>query len=241
MHRFRAVLFDWGGTLTTLNVPMDLLISECLRGVQTYLKGKGIQASLDRLRELDLRTLEQKRMTEDFKEVNVTEAFTLFLRNLGLDAAKAVELVGEVIRADYMTVVPYYVLLPEALPTLQALKRCGYRMGVVSNNAFSEMLRATVKALGLSSFFGAVVASGDVGVKKPGPPVFLRALDLLDCRAEETVFVGDSLEADVAGARALGMTTIWVNPSGSNVDIDPGPSYEVRSLREILSILRHVG
>jgi HAD superfamily hydrolase (TIGR01450 family) len=53
-----------------------------------------------------------------------------------------------------------------------------------------------------------------VVIGKPHPPIFEIALERLGCRAPEAAMVGDSLAADVAGGRAAGMVTVWVDPEG---------------------------
>jgi HAD superfamily hydrolase (TIGR01450 family) len=73
-----------------------------------------------------------------------------------------------------------------------------------------------------------------VVVGKPHAPIFEMALERLACRPREAAMVGDSLATDVAGGRAAGMATVWVDPSG-----DGGPAgaadLVVRDLRELLA------
>lgn len=60
------------------------------------------------------------------------------------------------------------------------------------------------------------VASGvqPIVIGKPHQPLFQRALERLGCQASETAIVGDTVASDIAGGRAAGMVTIWINPSG---------------------------
>ena len=64
------------------------------------------------------------------------------------------------------------------------------------------------RRFGLADAIDAVASSHSVGWRKPHPAIFQRALDLTGARAEETVMVGDRLDADVAGAQALGMRAV---------------------------------
>src|SRR5437899_3824976 len=66
-----------------------------------------------------------------------------------------------------------------------------------------------MQALCLDELFEATVASCDVGYMKPHPRIFQYALERMQIEAEETAMVGDSLRADVEGAKCLGMTAIW--------------------------------
>ena len=62
----------------------------------------------------------------------------------------------------------------------------------------------------MTSFFDAVVVSGQFGYRKPHPRVFLELLDQLGTSKEQTAFVGDNLEADIHGARQMGIQPIWM-------------------------------
>jgi len=82
----------------------------------------------------------------------------------------------------------------------------------VLSNIDRADLEAALSYHGLS--FAAVVTSEDVRAYKPAPQMFRRGLELLGLRADEVVHVGDSLTADIAGARAAGIAAIWVNRRG---------------------------
>ena len=78
---------------------------------------------------------------------------------------------------------------------------------------------------------------------KPAPGLFRKALNDLGVAAEESVMVGDSLRADVAGAKALGMIAVWKrppNPIAENATMPDGrvavPDHVIDDLRELLSL-----
>ena len=110
---------------------------------------------------------------------------------------------------------------------LQALSNRA-RIGIVSNNLFDEQ-REKLEHCGLAGFIDALVVSERVGVSKPDPAIFVAALEALQCDAAETVMVGDSWAADIAGARAAGIRPIWFNPLGAKSP-DGEPVAELRSL-----------
>lgn len=104
-------------------------------------------------------------------------------------------------------------LFPDSIPLLEELRRRGYRLGVVTNRSvggppFIEELRA----YGLLDFFEALAVSCDDGWLKPHPALFRKALDALTVAPAEAAMVGDSLRADVMGAKALGMVAVWKRP-----------------------------
>ncbi len=87
--------------------------------------------------------------------------------------------------------------------TLLARLRRQYRIGVVSN--FYGNLTRVLADVGLSAVVDVVVDSGVVGVKKPDARLFHAALDPLGVAPADALMIGDSLERDMAGARAMGM------------------------------------
>ncbi|MFC7070662.1 HAD family hydrolase [Halobaculum lipolyticum] len=104
-----------------------------------------------------------------------------------------------------------------------------------------------VAALDLSDAFDAVVYAGDMERRKPHPDPFDRACDLLGSEHAETLYVGDSLEHDVAGAQGAGLPVAWVpgpdaeHPTTDDGRPDPapyGPEHVLSSLEEFPSLVR---
>jgi putative hydrolase of the HAD superfamily len=84
-----------------------------------------------------------------------------------------------------------------------------------------------------------VIVSGNVGYVKPGKSIFREALRQLNAQADETLFIGDDPEADIKGAKAVGMRTVWMNTSGAHGHDETRAGYRIRRLRQILKILRY--
>ena len=89
-----------------------------------------------------------------------------------------------------------------------------YRLGVVSN--FYGNLSAVCEETGLDRHLAVMIDSASVGFRKPDPRIFQAALTRLDTPASEAVFVGDSLERDMAGARGIGMRHVLLAPKFSD-------------------------
>ncbi len=134
-------------------------------------------------------------------------------------------------------------LFPDVLDTLRWLSDCGYRLAAVTNRGYSgPRFHEEMQELGLSDLFEVLVISCDVGYMKPHPRIFQVALEQLGVEALAAVMVGDSLRADVAGARALGMTAVWRRPRAdepveATTDLpEPGPiapDYVIENLAEL--------
>ena len=125
----------------------------------------------------------------------------------------------------------------ETTPALAAVRAqpgvAGRRVGIITNGP-AEVQRAKVELLGVAALVDFVVISGEFGVHKPDPAIFREALRLGDATADEAVYVGDSAEHDVAGARAAGLAVVWVNRDGGPWHGDGDrPDIEVRGIGEI--------
>ena len=102
---------------------------------------------------------------------------------------------------------------PGITEALQAARARGLPLGVVSNTAFSShVLCDELTRHGLLEPLSFVLASNDLGFRKPHPAIFQAAAARLSLGPEEIWFLGDSLAFDVEGAEAVGMTPIWYNP-----------------------------
>lgn len=97
----------------------------------------------------------------------------------------------------------------DAQRLLDQLISDGLRLGIVSNNILAE---ERVDALGLAGYFETIVTPLDNdGIGKPHPEIFQLALDRLGVTAEGAVYIGDTYETDVVGARAAGIRSILVD------------------------------
>jgi YjjG family noncanonical pyrimidine nucleotidase len=103
------------------------------------------------------------------------------------------------------------------------------RIAIVTNNLLEEQ-QNKLEYCGLARFVDALVASEDVGVSKPDPAIFQIALDRVGASSQQAVMVGDSWQADIAGARAAGIRAVWFNPQRLP---RPSPDYEVDEIHSL--------
>jgi putative hydrolase of the HAD superfamily len=101
-------------------------------------------------------------------------------------------------------------LRPGALETLNALREQGFTLGLVTNGPV-RLQQGKIDQVGIAPLFEVIVISGQVGVHKPDPRVFQRALDQLACAGGEAWYVGDHPRNDVLGAAGVGITPIWLS------------------------------
>jgi HAD superfamily hydrolase (TIGR01549 family) len=109
-----------------------------------------------------------------------------------------------------------FELFEDAIPVLEELRAAGLRIGVVSNGIRDLTEFAAHHRLDVD----AIVDSRSHGRVKPHPTIFQAALDRLGVEAAAAVMVGDSLEEDVEGARALGMRAILIDREDRHPDVE---------------------
>lgn len=125
-------------------------------------------------------------------------------------------------------------LFEEALEVVEEVKRHA-GVGMITNGP-SRIQRDKIERLAIAHLFPFILVSEEEGISKPDPAIFHRALELGGAQAHEAAYVGDSPENDVAGARAAGLTSVWINRTGRDWPGGPEPDCEIRNLREILSV-----
>ncbi len=127
---------------------------------------------------------------------------------------------------------------PETLEVLGTLRESGLRMAIISNAPWDvpgRLLRADMRRWEIEQFFDAFVISGDVPWRKPNPEFMWAAARELRVELEECLVVGDSLKADIAGAKAAGMKSAWVNREQDHLSAgSPTPDYILSGLDGIL-------
>ncbi|WP_422105751.1 YjjG family noncanonical pyrimidine nucleotidase [Winogradskyella sp.] len=85
-----------------------------------------------------------------------------------------------------------------------------YELHIITNG-FEEAQERKLKNSNIRHYFKTITNSEMVGVKKPNPKIFNFALDVANANADESIMIGDSLEADIEGAEGVGMDTIFFN------------------------------
>ena len=136
------------------------------------------------------------------------EFTTQIVRHMGGEGGQARACAAEMVAAWEHS--HNFELYEDALPTLEELRRRGLKLGLVSNT--SRDLDEFVVHHGLE--VDAAISSGRFGRTKPHPSIFEHVLGALAVDPHDAAMVGDSVEDDVEGARALGMTAFLLDREG---------------------------
>jgi len=134
---------------------------------------------------------------------------------------------------DYIIHLPDNNLLFDgAIEVLNYLKE-NYHLHIITNG-FGEVQGRKLRNSKIDHFFQTITNSEMVGVKKPHPTIFEFALSLAKASKEESIMIGDSLEADIDGALSFGIDAIYFNEQNFSTSKS---IYQVNHLLELKNIL----
>jgi len=88
-----------------------------------------------------------------------------------------------------------------------------YQLHIITNG-FEEVQHKKIKNSNISPYFDKIITSEKAGVKKPNPKIFNYAMALTNAIPKESIMIGDNFEADILGAKAVGMHTIFCEFNG---------------------------
>ena len=238
----QAVLFDLGDTLMYSPDPWPPVFERAGQALSNVLLTNGIQvdyatfhlkflARLDEYyteRDRNLREISTQKLLKDLiLENGHTNCHTSLLR-------KALD-------AFYSVTQQNWYLESDADAALGRLQNSGYHLGLISNAGDDRDVRQQVKTFGLDKYFDFVLTSAACGYRKPHPHIFGLALDQWGYLPDEIAMVGDRLDADVGGAKPLGIYTIWNKRRAKKLTPIPiQPDAIVESLSEIPNLIIHL-
>ena len=207
-----AVLFDFGGTLVQPKKTWPQIRKEGVKASYSFLKKRGLKKTFEdyaRVNEKIFKRYAEREATEDrdipdilkYREL-IGELFPSFSRRERSRLASETNDVFWAVTAKAQT--------PSRRVrfALGKLRSMGLRMAVVSNHHNGKSLREMLGSFGMGRYFEVVIASEEVGVRKPNPKIFRICLSRLRLRRDQVIFVGDSLLYDVVGARVAGIVSV---------------------------------
>jgi putative hydrolase of the HAD superfamily len=199
-----AVLLDALGTLVELETPWPHLADE--------LAARGVVVGLEDARAAMLAEMDYYRAHHD--EASTWPALKDLRRRC---AAVVQERLGTSLPLadveEALLAAVRFRAYPEVPAVLARLRAGGARLAVVSN--WDVSLHDVLERTHLRALVDAVVISAELGAAKPDPAIFRAALERLGAAAGDAVHVGDSVEHDVAGARAAGLEAVLVVRNGA--------------------------
>ena len=125
-------------------------------------------------------------------------------------------------------------VFPHTFEILGYLKDKGYKMHLITNG-FEKTQWSKIRNCGIDPFFSHVITSESSNSLKPKKEIFEYALEKTGATLEESIMIGDNMDADIQGAINAGMDSIYVNHIGA-VHEGNLPTYTITHLRELEDI-----
>ena len=234
MNRYEALLFDMGYTLVYFEPPATTIIRQALRELGVERSAEQIEVATHVVWGAYYQQAETTTFpaTEAYDRESQQRLSQNLLSELGLEARALV--------LDYMDSLEAWFSRPgvirpyaEVVEVLTGLLGQGYRLGIVSN--WSWNLRQRVVQAGLEGFFEIVWASAYAGCNKPHPEIFAQALAQMGVTPERALYVGDSYEHDIVGARNAGLEAVLLDRKGTAEAPDCPVIGSLRELDDLLT------
>ena len=231
-----AVLFDLGHTLMDWTWDDDLLVAAHRAGLEAVDRYTPVAAEA-----LTARYLREAQLQdwEAVEEVEYPPLVRTMLADVGVEVDE--DELARFLDAEHAAWAPARKVASMSEALLDSIHDRGLETGLVSNAWDPRwLLERDLAEMGLLSRLDAIVFSSEVGVRKPRPEIFYRALDELGVEPARAVFVGDRLEADIAGGRALGMTTIQAMWFRAEETDTIEPDYRAFTMVDVLTIIERL-
>jgi len=208
--QIKAVLFDMFDTLMMIDRNYEFYNPAVAR-MHKFLLGNGVNVSYEHFRDAYLKARDTlyAKAEANLEEPHFNERISDALKLLGYNyTVSSPEVTGAT--SEFCDEFINHVYIDTHAKTVLNSLHGKYKLGIISNFAIPECVYKLLKTNGLNGLFDLVVISGEVNKRKPSPEIFKNALRLLSVSAEQAVFVGDTADADVAGAKAVGMNSVYL-------------------------------
>jgi putative hydrolase of the HAD superfamily len=226
-----AVLFDLGNTLAAYyrRDEFQPILERAVDNILAELRGRSI-VTVERVSALASAAAEN-REASDFRVTPMAERLE---RIFGLSPDVAVtDVLCERFLDPVFAIARVY---DDAVPVLTQLREAGFRTAIVSNAPWgspSGPWRRELQRLGLLDLVDAAVLCGDVGWRKPARQIFVHAAGELGVDCRQCVFVGDELQWDVEGSKAVGMRPVLLDRDGRH------RGFRGERIRDLRGVLRY--
>jgi putative hydrolase of the HAD superfamily len=238
----RALIFDINGTL--IDIETDERMEQAYRAIGHFLTYQGITLHRWEVLNLYFQVMKEQfeRSTETYPEFDAVAVWREVLERHASDYTRSLP-------PGKLQQIPLFLaelqrgisrkrlsLFPQVLEVLSQL-RGRYLLAAVSD-AQSAYALPELRALGLHEYFDPVIISGDYGYRKPDARLFQKALDRLQVRPDQAIFIGNDRYRDIFGARRLGMKTIlFCHTQDTTGPTDSEPDYSIREFAELTRAL----
>ncbi|MEE8632630.1 MAG: HAD family hydrolase [Candidatus Bathyarchaeia archaeon] len=236
-----ALVFDFIGTLTTLVDYSKMRQQQDMKLYETLVKAgfdmkyeaffESYEKAFNKYREIRF-----QKLVEISNPVWVSEA----LVGLGYSAEPEDEAVKAAVNAFFEDYLKALRLRPHARSMLHSFQR-EMKLGLISNFTYSPLIYAGLRKMSINDVFQAVVVSEAVGWRKPSARIFQEALEMLQVKAENAIYVGDSPLEDIQGAKNAGFRAVFIQSQFNTLkdmkNATQQPDFYIKKLTDLTEIM----
>jgi putative hydrolase of the HAD superfamily len=233
----KAVLFDMFDTLMMIEKNHEFYSPSLMR-MYKFLNNNGIDVPFDKFEAayIEARDCLYAKADLNFEEPHFNIRVSEALKSLGYNYDDSSPLVAAA-TGEFCEEFMKYVRIDEHAKAMLKRLHGKYKLGIISNFAIPECVHKLLKADHLCGLFDVVVVSAAVNKRKPSPEIFKNTLVSLGVSVSETVFVGDTIDADIEGPKAIGMKTIYIERRPQKASEKFCPDQTIKSLSELTLVL----
>jgi FMN phosphatase YigB (HAD superfamily) len=241
---FRAILFDLGNTLLEYSLQgqwrefRDRRVREMYQ-VVCDLRPKQVLEEAP-FYEVMNKVITQGELRQREVSCHFRERLCTGLAEVGIEASG--DMLEQLTDFFYAPVHDCTNQYPETAEVLRKIQAAGMKLAIINNAPWdtpARLLQGDLAQWGLLEYFDAFICSGDIPWRKPNPEFMWYAAKELCLPAAACLVVGDTLDADIEGAQAAGMKSVWINRTEMALDEHgPQPDWMVKSLAEVVDIIR---
>jgi putative hydrolase of the HAD superfamily len=206
----KAVLFDMFETLLLGEKEHKYYLPSLVR-MHKFLNEQRIEVSFDKFYAAYVKARDRLRAEAklNFEEPHFYLRVAETLKSLGYKYDVSSPIIVEA-TSEFCEEFMNFVRIDENAEAMLKCLHGKYKLGIICNYPIPECVDKMLQANHLAGLFDKIVVSGAVNKRKPDPEIFLSILKALDVSASETVFVGDTVEDDIEGPKAVGMKTVYI-------------------------------
>lgn len=235
----KAVLFDMFDTLMLIEKNHEFYSPSLMR-MYRFLVSKGVEVPFEKFNNtyVEIRDGLYRKADLNWEEPHFNVRVAETLQKLGYNYDVSHPVVVEATSEFCDEFMKYVRIDSDAAVVLKKLQK-NYRLGIISNFAIPECVHRLLQTAGIEQFFDVIVVSATVNKRKPASEIFESTLRIMGFSASEVVFVGDTIDADVEGSKAVGMKCIYIERRPQKQSTKFLPDCIIKSLRELPSALEN--
>lgn len=239
-----TVFFDLGNTLLHNHYLNDSSIRTACRKMAERFASLGYHVDIHALAEQHFRILNRYYNHRDIDYIEQSAEYVLrqTLEIMGFDSIPEKD-IFTALASFYSSTQENWKLTPFAVETLETLTAQKKKIGLITNASYAEDIRQLLSKHRIGQYFSQIIISAEAGYRKPRKEIFNIALAGINSKPEESVMIGDSLSADIYGAKQNHMAAIWFKQYASTTQPEIQryqPDAVINELSEIPAVIQKI-